>query len=256
MNKYKHIRNKAVLLREDGHSLNTICKMLNRSKTTVYYWIKNIVIKRKRLFLSFNNANHLKKCHILAGTALRNKFKRIHEEYENRACKIWEHNFDNVCFLEFLMGYMTEGFKKGKWVVGVCNSDMSFMLFMKNWFEILNINKKEIQYEIQLHVDQNEDEVKDFWDKNLNISNIRTIRKSNSGKMKGRNWNSKYGVLSLRFYDAYLKTMINTWTNLYKKDIVKKIPKLNEVNGAWPNLVRLLDGVQEICWFKSNRSDL
>ena len=38
--------------------------------------------------------------------------------------------------------------------------------------------------------------------------------------MSGRNWNSKFGVLTMLFNDAYVKTMIDTWLSLYEKEIV------------------------------------
>ncbi len=41
--------------------------------------------------------------------------------------------------------------------------------------------------------------------------------------MTGRVWASKYGVIQLKFNDAYTKTMLDTWLNLLKQDLNRKI---------------------------------
>lgn len=69
--------------------------------------------------------------------------------------------------------------------------------------------------------------VVNYWKALLNIPEIETMRKSNSGKMSRRNWNSKYGVLTIRFFDTYLKTMINTWLNLLYTEIENEIITIN-----------------------------
>jgi hypothetical protein len=118
------------------------------------------------------------------------------------------------------MYYSCEGYRRSTWTLGLCNSDPSLIKYCTVWFKILNVRNKKIEYKIQLHVDQNEKDVKDYWKKFLGISKIQTIRKSNTGKMSGRNWNSKYGVLSILFHDSYMKTMLDTWIDLFKKELV------------------------------------
>lgn len=69
------------------------------------------------------------------------------------------------------------------------------MVYFKKWFETLNIRDKKIEYRVQIHVDQNPAEIIDYWKKVLQIKEVVIMRKSNLGKMSGRSWNSKYGVL-------------------------------------------------------------
>jgi hypothetical protein len=229
MNKYEHLKEKAKKLRENGYSLSDICERLNKGKSTVFYWIKNTEIKKKNIFIKRSKQRIKKNC-IIAGKAVSKKYEIIHEEYKKTAVKLWEESLkNNSDFRLFLMYYACEGYRKNKWVVSLCNSDPSLIKYCTLWFQKINIRHKEMKYKIQLHVDQNEKEIKKFWKNFLNINTIKTIRKSNSGKMSGRNWNSKYGVLNIFFCDAYIKTMIDEWIILLKKDIINREPNFDNI---------------------------
>lgn len=219
MNNLQHLRIKAIEFRKKGYSLNEICKRLNKRKSTVYYWIKNVEIERKNAFLKKCQIN-MRKSAIEASKYNRIKYKKIHEEYRLKAINLWENNLKfNNNFKLFLMLYSCEGDRKSKYYIRLSNSDTTLLIFCHNWFKKLNINNKIFEYNIQLHVDQNEKEIIAFWKSTLSINEIKVRRKSNTGKMFKRNWNSKYGVLSISFCDSYLKTMIDTWISLLKEKL-------------------------------------
>lgn len=211
MNKFKHLREKAVKLRENGESLNQICKMLNRPKGTVLYWIKDVEIKKTNIFLH-NALERNKLSCIKAGQTVRKKFLKIHRKAKEQAKQEWHEGLkDNEEFKLFLMLYWCEGHKKAKHTLGIANSDSSLIFLGKKWFNKINYHNKKLLYTIQLHIDQDEEEVLNYWKDLLNISEIKVTRKSNSGKMSGRRWNSKYGVLTVLIHDAYLKTKLDYW---------------------------------------------
>lgn len=217
-----HLKVKAIEFRENGYSLNEICKRLNKGKSTVFYWIKDVQIIKKNAFLKKCQKN-LTKSAIEASKATRAKYKRIHNYYRDKALLLWNDSLrhdDN--FKQFIMMYSCEGDRKSKFSVALCNSDPDIMRYCQGWFHAINIHHKKFEYNIQLHIDQNEKEILSYWGKILNIVDIRISRKSNTGKMHKRNWNSKYGVITIRFCDSYLKTMINTWGELLKKEIGTK----------------------------------
>jgi len=223
MNRLKHIKEKAIELRKRGTSLNDLCNMLGMKKTTVYYWIKDVVVEDMNAFIK-NNKEKIKKSALAASYANRAKYNKIHETYKCKAVKIWVLYKNNRSFREFIMGYICEGYKKTKHVLSICNSDPLFMTFNKKWFDILNFHKKKLEYTVQIHKDQNEEEIYTFWKNSLAIEeNIRIIQKSNSGNLKKRNWNCLHGVLSIRISDAYLKTMLDVWIDSYKKEFVESI---------------------------------
>ena len=219
MNKFKHLREKAVSLRENGYSLPDICRMVNKSKTTVYYWIKDVEMKRVNVFLK-RNKEKIKLSTLKAGLAQRRKFKKIHNEHKEQAIKLWENYLVNDNdFKKFIMAYACEGDRKSKHQVGICNSNFILMDYFHKWFKVINFHNKKFDYFVQLHLDQDSEEIISYWKQILGVSEIKTLMKSNSGRMKGRNWNCKYGVLTIRFCDAYLKSMISTWMKLLYNEL-------------------------------------
>jgi AcrR family transcriptional regulator len=54
-------------------------------------------------------------------------------------------------------------------------------------------------YSIQYHADQDLEELRRFWAARLAVTpeDIRLQRKSNSGRLAGRTWRSRYGVLTV-----------------------------------------------------------
>lgn len=215
MKKFEHLREKALCLRKDGKSLNDICEMLNRSKTTVYYWIKDVEIINKNAFLN-TRKQKINKAQKNAALSTRRKFKLLHDVAREEAIKFWEENKEKQDFILFVMLYWCEGYKRTKHTCSVVNSDHRLMKLALKWLS--SLSKKKVNYEVRLHEDQNEQGVVNFWKNELNITEeIKTLKKSNSGKMKGRNWNSKNGLLEISVYDAYLKTKIDTWIDFQRE---------------------------------------
>ena len=52
-----------------------------------------------------------------------------------------------------------------------------------------------------------------FWSNLLHVDKgtIRIVRKSNSGRLSGRNWCSKYGVINVCANDTYLRSKLEAW---------------------------------------------
>jgi hypothetical protein len=61
-----------------------------------------------------------------------------------------------------------------------------------------------------MHIDQDEVTLKNHWAKALDISynDIIVARKSNSNQLTGRNWASRYGILTIRTSDTYFRSKI------------------------------------------------
>jgi transcriptional regulator with XRE-family HTH domain len=59
--------------------------------------------------------------------------------------------------------------------------------------------------------DQDPKELCTFWGNLLDVepSSIKFQRKSNSGKLSGRTWRSRYGVLQVRVDDTYLRARLD-----------------------------------------------
>jgi len=78
-------------------------------------------------------------------------------------------------------------------------------------------------YMLQHHADQCPDVLCRFWSKALGVkkTEIKVIRKSNSGKLGGRNWASVHGLFTVRTSDTYLRSRLQAWMDLVTRDWVK-----------------------------------
>jgi hypothetical protein len=86
------------------------------------------------------------------------------------------------------------------------------MKLAQKWILQLTTNSH-VTYHIQIHEDQDISKLRAHWGGALNIDGdqIKISRKSNSGKLSGRNWRSEFGVLSMRVHDTYFRSKLQAW---------------------------------------------
>jgi len=125
----------------------------------------------------------------------------------------WE--FDELktepSFRDFLCLYIGEGYKKNRNTVAIGNSDPRIMRLADYW--IRRLTDRKILYSVQYHADQDPEYLRKFWSFGLGFDpdDFRYQRKSNSGKLNGRNWRSKWGVLTITVNDTYLRSRLQAW---------------------------------------------
>lgn len=114
-------------------------------------------------------------------------------------------------FRDFLCLYMGEGYKRCRNTVGVCNSDPLIVALCARW--IRRFARNPVRYSIQYHADQDLVGLQAFWATMLSVSpsEIRLQRKSNSGRLSGRTWRSRYGVLNVSAGDTLLRARLEAW---------------------------------------------
>jgi len=212
MKKYEHLREKAIRFRDKGMSLGDICERLSLNKTTVYYWIKDTE--------SLKATKKQKKSAIAAGKVSHKKFKKLREDAYDLGIEQYNKFTKEKTFKDFVVIYLTEGYRRSRNSVSIANSNENIVLLSYKWIKKLANPKRKMIYSLQCHADNNENELKEYWSKLLGIEAelIRVIRKSNSGKMSGRNWRSKYGVFSVGVSDTYLRSRIQAWMDLLQKE--------------------------------------
>jgi hypothetical protein len=201
MKKYDHLRAKAVELRKRGYSLTAIQQMLSLGKTTVYYWVKGVECP----IITVRSQTESQK---IGTRAMQDKYaKRRAEAYSE-----WYSNADNILSdinnRDFALLYLTEGYRKCRNHVNICNSNPAIIAFSFKWLQKHTSKKPHIS--VRLHPDSDVDEVSGYWAKLLGVpvESIHSTRKSNSGRMAHRNWRSKYCVLSITFCDTCLRSKI------------------------------------------------
>lgn len=102
-----HIRNKAIQLRvEKKLTIDEIAERLSLSKTTIYYWVKDIEIPRKP-GRSFGT-----KAQKLGTQAMQAKYSRAREQAYQRGVEEFSELIQIPGFRDFVCMYLGEGYKR------------------------------------------------------------------------------------------------------------------------------------------------
>jgi hypothetical protein len=203
-----YIRDKARRLRIDRKlPLDEIAERLAIPKGTVYYWIRDLPdpqIKyrdtpaRARARAKGARLN-TERCKMLRETA----FRRGVAEYPTLCLE--------PTFRDFVCMYIGEGYKRSRNVVALSNSDPKVVPLADYW--IRRFSKNPVKYQVHFHADQDPVHLVDFWSIGLDVDPrlISVQRKSNSGKLSGRTWQCKHGVLSVRANDTEFRARLQAW---------------------------------------------
>lgn len=208
MHEQDHLRAKAIELRRDHHlSLDEIVERLGVSRTTVYYWIKDIPLGRSK------KLNHLR-----ASEANRENARRKRDEAYQQGVVEFSNLMAEATFRDFVVLYMAEGYRRNRNTVSIANSNPRIIQVGYYWMARLSNNK--MQYSLQLHVDNDEEEIKEFWRTLLGLPTapIRIARKSNSGELSGRQWRSIHGVFTVAVGDTYLRSRLQAWMDKIQEE--------------------------------------
>src|SRR4051794_8253077 len=208
-----YIREKARELRTQHKlTLDEIAGRLSLPRTTVFYWIRDLPIDRKP------NTQWPESARAKAGRSIRAKYARLREH----AYRTGLHSFhalvrDDPSFRDFVLLFMTEGFKRNRNVVSIANSDPAMVELAARWLRLLS--QRKLIYSIQYHADQNLKMLRGFWANRLGITpeSIVLQRKSNSNGLKGRTWRSQFGVMTVTTHDTYLRARLEAWMDCLKR---------------------------------------
>lgn len=196
-------RDDAILLRQNGQSINDISKTLGVSKGSVSKWVKNVVLTSEQKD-KLNERNPVFRGQL-------NTVKRS-ETYRNRRKEFQEEGREMAKHggVEYAIGcmlYWAEGTKASK-NMDFTNSDINmlrtFVAFVKKYW---NIENKDIGLGLNCYLDHDlsVEEIFDYWIGGLGLGGCRinkaVVRNSeyssfNLGRKKSK---LKYGVLKLRF---------------------------------------------------------
>lgn len=208
-----YIKEKARQLRADKKlTIDELAERLAIPRTTIYYWVRDLEIPRKSAMGWSTEAQR-------KGTkAMQAKFHARREAAYSSGQDEFLVLLHEPTFRDFVCMYIGEGYKRDRNVVSICNSDPSVIRLGAYW--IRRLTSHPIAFEFQHHVDQCPDELRVFWGELLNIEpeTIKCQRKSNSGKLNGRSWRSRYGVLQVRASDTYLRARLDAWMDAVRSE--------------------------------------
>ena len=198
-----YVREKARQLRIEKHlSIDEIAERLALPKTTIYYWVRDLPLGRPRR----------------ANPGQRKGNQRMCTNYRLRRMAAYAQGrleFSRLAgtptFRDFVCLYMAEGYKRCRNSVAVCNSDPAIVVLCARW--VHRFARNPVRYSVQYHADQDLVELQQFWARQLSVApeEIRLQRKSNSGRLSGRTWRSRYGVLNVSAGDTAFRSRLQAW---------------------------------------------
>lgn len=165
-------REKAVTLRKKGFSIGEIAKKLNKQKSTISYWCKNIPLSKAQIDRISNKSKTYGLKSILINSQ-RAREKRS-ENIKNYS-ELGKNDLNNISKRDlFILGlslYWGEGYKKGNDEFGFTNSDPVIIKTIIKWLnEIYLIDNKEFILRVSINKihKKREQEIIKYWSKNTN----------------------------------------------------------------------------------------
>jgi hypothetical protein len=198
-----YLREKARELRiKKKLSLDEIAERLALPKTTVYYWIVDLPLGRERRWSVGQRKGTL---------SMQAKYRRLREQAYAQGWAEYDEFVKLPTFRDFVALYIGEGYKRNRNRVAIGNSDERVMAVAASWMKVLTT--KPLGYSVQVHADQDLEEIRRFWGEVLKIdgSIITLQRKSNSGQLRFRTWRCAHGVLTIRVGDTLLRSRLQAW---------------------------------------------
>jgi transcriptional regulator with XRE-family HTH domain len=214
----QYIIDKAIELRiKHKMTVPEIAECLGYSKATVNGWMENYPLEGRTK--KQGNAQ------IAAAKANRENSAKKRQAAYHEAWEQAPELFKDPEFRDFICMYLGEGTKKTRNTVAIANSSAEVMLLAHFWIQKFRNPERGIDYTVQIHVDQDEEEVKAYWANLMGITPemVVIIRKSNSGQLKGRKFRSVWGVFTIRANDTYFMAKIYAWLDYLKKQWLDRV---------------------------------
>ena len=205
-----YIREKARQLRRKKHlTIDQLAERLCVSRTTAYYWVKDLPIPITAAELLAQRR---------ASKATSRKARLLREAAYAEGLKWFAFFSVDPLFRDFVCMYIGEGYKRSRNAVAICNSDPAVLRLAKPWFD--RFSRNPVNLSVQYHMDQDLSGIQEFWGEVLKVppSAIRLQRKSNSGRLSGRIWRSKHGVLAMSAADTYFRAELQAWMDCVRDD--------------------------------------
>ena len=203
----KYLRRKACLMRvESRMTIDQIAERLALSRSTIYYWVRDLPIPRREFDPGPSGAARRR-----AVRATKTKFRLIREAAYDEGRREFDQRLEEPGFRDFVCLYIAEGHKRNRNNVSLGNSDPHVVRLANRW--ICALARNPVRYSVQYHADQNLEQLRTFWSEVVGVEPeaIRLQRKSNSNQLAKRTWRSEHGVLTVSTSDTLLHARLQAW---------------------------------------------
>lgn len=205
-------KNSAIKLRKSGQSYNQVSLLLDIPKSTLSYWLKDIILSKE----AKNKIQARTNSTSIAKLIERNKQQTgLAEERHNATYKLAKMEskklLSDSLFLTGVSLYWAEGYKQGaygsKWKsIDFTNSDSEMIKLMMLFFtKFLDLERADIKIQIMLHDFKNVDKAINFWHNITKVPKnnfIKTCCSISSASSNKQNRKLEYGTIHLRINDV------------------------------------------------------
>jgi predicted DNA-binding transcriptional regulator AlpA len=209
-----YIRAKAREMRVERRlTIDQIAERLALPRTTIYYWVKDLPVPDEVKHSDKRTAARRR-----ASRAMERKYRLRREAAYSEGLESFAALIADPTFRDFVCLYIAEGYKRNRNAVAIGNSDPAVMKLATRWIRRLTMKRPE--FRLQYHADQDLSELRRFWGEALDIEAGAVLlqRKSNSNQLHRRTWRSRYGVLTVRANDTFLRARLEAWIDCLKRD--------------------------------------
>jgi predicted DNA-binding transcriptional regulator AlpA len=209
-----YLREKARSMRiERQLTIDELAERLALSRSTIYYWVRDLPIPGSGSGGVFPEATRRK-----GNRAMQRKYRLLREAAYREGLREYDGLVAAPTFRDFVCLYIAEGYKRNRNSVSICNSDPAVMQIASRWIRCLS--RKAPEALIQYHADQDLNELREFWGATIGIEPgaIKLQRKSNSNQLAGRVWRSRHGVVQVRVHDTLLRARLQAWMDRLRSE--------------------------------------
>jgi excisionase family DNA binding protein len=202
-----YVREKARQLRETKRlTIDQLAARLGISRTTIYYWVRDIPIPGSGPGGGWPEAARRK-----GNRTVRRKYRLLREEAYERGSREFGELAADPTFRDFVCLYIAEGYKRSRHSVSICNSDPAVVMLGNAW--IKRFARNPVRYSFQYHADQDVRKLKAFWGAQFDVdpTEIKCQPKSNDSRLRSRTWRCRYGVLAVTTHDTLLRARLEAW---------------------------------------------
>jgi hypothetical protein len=170
MKKLVQEKEKAIKLRQKGHTYKEILQEVDVAKSSLSLWLKDLSLtKKEKTALKYRKNANISRGRIKAAGVIHTKrLEREKSQYQS-AKLLFQSNKDNPLFHTGLALYWAEGGKRtSQWQF--MNSDADMQNVMLLWLEkFLNIQRSDVKFRLYAHKPYLSENLEDWWGKKLNL---------------------------------------------------------------------------------------
>ncbi len=212
-------RDKALVLRSQGKSLNEIVKILNVSKASVSLWVRNVALteaQRQQLTARGYSVDAIEKRRINRMS----KTKERHDSIKKLAGRDIENISERDLWLIGIALYWGEGSKTSKGTLGIANSDPFVIEIMMRFFrEIMQVPEEKFRCHVHTFSHLNARLAEKYWSNiaHVPLSRFYKTYSKPSIASKGKKDSLPFGTVQVYVSDTRLQLTMIGWIDRLKE---------------------------------------